>query len=119
MDFGIQFRKWLKDNPQPTGAYELKQTKTDSILFSCLEDNQIDYALATQSSKGILIRVQGLSGEQDYINLVNVPSYVVIKFKSGFVIIPIHNFLACKTKSKRRSLTFLEAELISLKTIKL
>lgn len=117
--FGILLRHWLKANPTFSQAYELKQTSSSSILFSCLEEHQALYLQAIKSNKGTLIRVQGTSGEPDYIYLRNSPSSVVIKFPHEFSIIDIDTFLLEKKRSKRKSLTMLRAREISTVTVKL
>lgn len=114
-DFGLQFRAWIKDNWHETACFELKQSKSNSITFRCLEDHQIRYNLAERK----LVRVQGTIGEPDYINLENVPSYIAIRFKSESYIIKIEDFLKEKQNSARKSLTSERAKEISIKIIKL
>ena len=110
-DFGLQFRAYIKANwKDGTATFELKQSKTDSIPFNCLEEHQINYNLAERK----LVRVQGSIGEPDMIFLNRVPSYVVIRFKSGFCIIPINSFLKEKKISDRKSLTYLRAKQLSI-----
>lgn len=112
--FGMLFRHWLKKNPLETATFELKCTSTDSIPFSCIEDHQIDYGLAVdESDKGILIRVQGVSGEPDYVFLRHIPAYVVIRYPKSFHIIRILTFCHERDRSKRKSLTEDKAKEIS------
>lgn len=116
--FGLDFRKWIEKNPMYSSAFELKQTTTDSIPFSCVEENQINYGMATKSDKGVLIRVQGLNGEADYLWCRNMPSYIVIKYAGkGFVFIDIETFVLERDRSKRKSLTWDRAKEISVKTV--
>ena len=112
-DFGVRFRRWLKENPQWSHAPELKQTATDSISFSCVADKQINYLLAIKSDKGTLIRIQGTNGEPDYVYLRSFPAYVVIKFPKFFCLIDIEDFVAEKVNSKRKSLTSERAKVIA------
>ena len=112
-DFGLQFRAWINDNWHQTATFELKQSQSDSIPFSCLEEHQIRYNLADRK----LVRVQGSIGEPDMINLVNVPAYIAIRFKKGFCIIPIDKFLVEKQKSQRKSLTSDAAKRIAIKIV--
>ena len=109
-DFGLQFRAWVKENWHQTATFELKQSQSDSIPFSCLEEHQIRYNLADRK----LVRVQGSIGEPDMINLVNVPAYIAIRFKKGFCIIKIEDFLKEKKISDRKSLTYLRAKQLSI-----
>lgn len=111
--FGVQFRAWVLKKRLPTGAYELKQTKINTFLFSALEDEQIAYLLRIKGSKGELIRVQGLKGEPDYIYMRRSSAWVVIKFPRSFHVIDIDTFLEEKKNSKRRSLTAARATELS------
>lgn len=117
--FGILFRHYLKANPQITTAFELKQSSTDSISFSALEEHQSIYLQAIKSKKGVLVRVQGVNGEPDYIYLRNSPACVVVKFPSEFSIIDITTWLAEQKRSKRKSLTVQRAREISINTVSL
>lgn len=117
-DFGIIFRHWLRANPRSSAVFEIKQTETGSIPFSCLQENQIDYLSAIRSDKGTLIRVQGVNGEPDYAYYRNAPAYVVIKYPSSFHLISIDTFLLEKARSKRKSLTEARAADISVVSVK-
>lgn len=118
-DFGVLLRHWLKANPRHDCALELKQTSGSSIPFSCLEPQQIDYLQAIKSDKGVLIRVQGVNGEPDYVYLRNAPACVVIKFPKEFHLIDIDTFVMEKKRSIRRSLTNARARDISTVSIQL
>jgi penicillin-binding protein-related factor A (putative recombinase) len=111
--FSILFRHWIRANPQYSAAYEMKQTSTNSIPFSCLEPHQVSYLEAITGDKGVLVRVQGANGEPDYIYLRNTSAYVVIKYPDAFHVIPIFNFMLEKSRSARKSLTCERAEKIS------
>lgn len=111
--FGVTFRSWILKNRLPTGAYELKQTKTNTFLFSALEDAQITYLLRIKGSKGELVRVQGLKGEPDYIYLRRSSAWVVIKYPRSFHVIDIETFLEEKKTSKHKSLTAARATELS------
>lgn len=117
--FGILFRHWLKAHPQYTCAIEAKQTETDSIPFSCVTQEQIDYGKAIKSSEGVLIRTTGATGLPDYIYLRNEPSYVVIKYPKFFCLIDIDIFARESLASKRRSLTSERAMKIAFYTVDL
>lgn len=113
-DFGILFRHWLKANPMETASFELKDTRgKDSFPFDAVEAHQIDYSVAIKGDKGILIRVQGVNGEPDYIYLRSCPAYIVIKYPSFFVLIPIEIFIEEKKISMRKSLTESRAKAIA------
>lgn len=121
--FGLLFRHWLKQNPMLSGAFELKQTTTNSISFSCVEDHQLDYLMAIKGPRGVLIRVQGTNGEPDYNYYRNAYAWVVIRYPHAFHIIDVEAFIIEKKRSKRKSLTSGRAKEIAwasvpLKTIK-
>lgn len=118
-DFGILFRHWIKANPRYSSALELKQTEKQSIPFDCLQQNQVEYLTAIESDKGVLVRVQGVNGEPDYIYLRNTPAFVFIKFPGEFYGITIGNFLFEKEKSNRKSLTKERARAISTVSVDL
>lgn len=118
-DFGLRFRAWLRANPRFSCAFELKQTSQGSILFSCLEEHQADYLQAIKGDKGVLVRVQGTSGEPDYIYLRNFPACVVIRFPKAFHIIDVDTFLLEKGRSVRKSLTHARAGELSIVSVKI
>lgn len=92
----------------------------DSISFSEIKQAQIDWGLAVNSDKGVLIRTQAIAeGMPDYCYYRNAPSYIVIKYPKAFYIIPVGNLVFEKEYSKRKSLLESRAEAIAVKTIKL
>lgn len=120
-DFGVLLRHWVMANPlKHTATFETKQTTGSSIPFSCFESNQIIYAQAIRESpKGVFIRVQGTSGEPDYIYLYKEPSFVVIRYPKTFHVIGVDAFLIEREKSKRKSLTEDRARAISVISVDL
>lgn len=116
--FGVLFRKWWVANPLP-GTFELKETLgKKSISLSAVDIEQISFALATQSKKGVLTRVTvGTVGTADYIGLVAYPAWIVVKYTKRFYIISIDSFLLEKQRSKRKSLTEERADAISTITV--
>lgn len=103
-----------------TCALEMKQTITDSISFSCVTQAQIDWGMAIKSKEGVMLRVQAVAeGMPDYIYLREEPAYVVIKFPDRMCIIDIETFDMEKKRSKRKSLTSIRAEAISVCTVPL
>lgn len=117
--FSIEFRHWLKKNPiRYACTFEMKDSLgKDSIPFSNITDQQINYGLAVNSKNGTLIRTQALNeGMPDYCYYYNSPAYVVIKYPKSFSIISIETLLLEKQRSKRKSLTEERAKEISIKT---
>lgn len=95
--------------------FELKQTTTDSILFSSVPEHQIDSLLAQQHS-GLLwkhsdsdMRTKPCDGQFT----PPLPAYVVIKYKQGYHAISIDNFIFERDHSKRKSLTVERAQELS------
>ncbi len=118
-DFGVRLRRWLRDNPMFSCAFELKQTQGPSIPFIALEENQRIYLRAIKSPAGELLRVQGVNGEPDYIWLRNFPACVVIRYPHSFHLIDIDTFLLEEKRSTRKSLTAERAQAISTVSVKI
>lgn len=117
-DAGLLLRNWLKGNPLTTCSLELKQTQSDSIPFSAVEETQINYGTAVRyNEKGVLIRVQGMGGEPDYIYLRKEPSYIAVKFKKTIEVISVDVWIRESKASKRRSLTYSRAKELSTYSI--
>jgi hypothetical protein len=117
---GIVFRSWLKDNPQRTATFEMKYAHANNSLpFSEVKPEQLTYALAVRSDKGVLMRTDGVRGMPDYVYLRGEPSYIVVKFRKCFVLIDPETWLLESKRSKRRSLTEARAREISNLTIQL
>lgn len=120
--FTLLFRSWLRANvPKTSCVYELKQSQTDSIPFSDVQEHQIDALLAVKwGDKGLLYKApddsRGIK-PFDLFFLKNSPAYVVIKFKSGAVILDIETFLEEKKRSQRKSLTWDRACTLAWKVI--
>lgn len=106
-NFGLLFRKWVRANPlRETCHFELKQTPKDSIPFSCVEPQQIDFGNSImESAKGILVRNLGGNGEPDYSYFYRDPVYVVIRYPDCFCILSMRSFISERDRSKRKSLT--------------
>lgn len=116
--FGVKLRKFYEKNPQLTCSIETKQTQTDSIPFSAIEEEQLQFALAIRSDKGVLMRIAPIvKGMPDYIYMRNEPSWITIKYPKGMVWISPDRFIAERNTSKRRSLTWSRACEIASKVI--
>jgi len=117
----LLFRHYLKANPMDSAAFELKQTITDSIPFSDVQEHQITALLAVKSSKGLLYKApddsRGIK-PFDLFYLRGEGAYVVIKFPEFFAIIDVDIFIKEKNRSKRKSLLSKRAEEISEKIVR-
>ncbi len=120
--FTTRFRSYLRAYPMPSSAFELKQTTTDSIPFSALQEHQADALLATKSQTGLLYKAPDDSRSSkpyDLFYLRNAYAWVVIKYPHAFYIIDIDTFLLESKNSKRRSLTSARAKEIATLSVKL
>ena len=117
-DYQIKFNHWLKEKYKKTGCFELKQTQTNSIPFSSVKEHQIK-ALLNASNSSLVYKIPDMGYENpfDCFCLSGVPAFVVIKYPKSFELISIESFLFEMGKSKRKSLTYERAKLISTITI--
>ena len=113
-NFALQFRQWLRQNPRISCTFEIKDTRGKNHMnFGELTDVQRAYGMSIKSDKGTLIRVQGVAGEPDYVYFRNAPAYVIIRYPSGWVMIDIETLIMEDKRSKRRSLTYARAKMLS------
>ena len=125
-NFGQTFRSWIKSQPLyfPNGAvFELKQTTTNSIPFSDVQDHQIDALVASElNHNGLLYKIpddsRGIK-PYDMVYLRKTNAYIVIKYPKCFSVIPVMSFIEETSKSKRKSLTSERARDISYVTVSL
>lgn len=114
-NFTLLFRHWLKANPMESAAFELKQTRTDSLPFSDVKDHQLEALLASKGS-GLLYKApddsRGIK-PYDLFYLRKAGAYVVIRYPSCFVLIDAAKFALESARSKRRSLTSKRARALS------
>lgn len=119
--FGILFRHWVMANAASliSCTFELKQTTTNSIPFSAIEEHQIEFSQAIlHSKKGVLIRNEsGTTGAPDYSFYRESPAYIVIRYPDGFVIIDVDTFVLEKKRSLTKSLKYSRAKELSTLTI--
>lgn len=115
-DFGTLFRHWLKTVAMISAAFELKQTRSNSLPFSDVKEHQIDALAAAASRQGILYKApddsRGIK-PFDYFYLKHSLAFVVIKYPKFFVMIEVDDFIKEKKLSKRKSLTSERAKAIS------
>lgn len=119
---GVIIRHWLDKNPflLTTSTLEMKYAHANNSLpFSEVKPEQIAYAMAVRSQRGVLMRTDGVRGMPDYVYLRNEPAYIVIKFRRSFCLIDPETWQLESKRSKRRSLTESRARLISNLTIEL
>ncbi len=119
-DFGLVLVEWMKKNGKSidTSGIEIKDTKGKNYLnFNAVEPQQITYANLASGDKGVLIRVQGLKGEFDYIWMKNELAYVAIRYPKFWCIILTADFMIEKQISKSKSLTAERAKEIAIRVI--
>src|SRR3990167_8263351 len=111
--FQRQFNHWIKNVYRKTAVFELKQCEI-SLPFSAVVEHQRQALLNTRHSPLVYkIPDVGFQNPYDIVCLTEIPSYVVIKFKAGVCIIPIDTFLLAESRSKRKSITYSEAQKLS------
>ena len=112
--FNTVFNHWLKNVYKKTGAFELKQTKTDSLPFIAVVEHQREALIAVRHNTFVFkIPDLGLQNPFDIFCMTEMPAYVVIKYPKGVAIIPVDVFLLEDKRSTRRSLTWLRAKELS------
>lgn len=121
--FTLLFRHWLRENPLGySAAFELKQTQTDSLPFSAVEEHQLDALLAAEyGQKGLIYKAPDDSrGVKpfDLFYLHHAPAYVVIRYPHCFVLILVKIFQHEAKASVRKSLTEKRAREIATCVVK-
>lgn len=120
-NFTLRFRHWLKANPMPSAAFELKQTTGISIPFASVQDHQIDALQAVKSATGLIHKISDEARSYtpfDVFYLRNAPAFVVLKFPTAFHLIDIDTFLLERQRSTRKSITNSRAKEISTVSVK-
>lgn len=114
-NFNTYFNHWLKSVHKKTGAFELKQTKGNSIAFNKVVPHQVK-ALENAKNGVLVYKIPdvGFQNPFDCFCLVKVPAYVVIKFKDFFCLIDIDDWTNEVKRSKRKSLTSTRAKEIAV-----
>lgn len=111
----IKLRHWIKANPRSSCSIETKDSRGKNYLnYSEITEAQINYALAIQSEKGVLIRATGVTGLPDYIYLRNEPAYFCIKYPRGFCLINVNNLIHEMRTFKKKSLDYNHAKDIAV-----
>ena len=111
-DFQTKFSKWLRYQDRIGNAvFELKIVKGDSMPFDRVADHQVE-ALYHASREFIVYKIpDDTIGQKpfDCFKITRADAYVVIYFykhaNREFFLINIHDFIAEKNESTRRSLT--------------
>ena len=122
-NFGLLFRHWLKKEPMISAAFELKQTRTNSLPFSAVKEHQIDALCAAASRSGVLYKIPDDSAgikPFDYCFLKHSLAFVVIRYPRFFCLIEVDAFLnEMERDKKRKSLSSERAKAISYKWVDL
>jgi penicillin-binding protein-related factor A (putative recombinase) len=118
-DFTLLFRHWLKAHPMYSGAFELKQTTKESILFSAVAEHQINALLAVKRGQFLYKIPDDSRGAKpfDCVYFNNGGAWVVIKYNRFFVIIDIDAFVLEQDISGRKSLQERRAQAIAEKVV--
>ncbi len=121
-DFSLVLRHWIKaEMPfRDSCAIEVKQTRTNRLPFSDVQEHQIDALQAASTYMGLLYKAPDDSrGVKpfDFFYMKNAGAWVVIKYPGQFSVISKDAFLAEKKRSEEKSLTKERAEAIAWKTV--
>lgn len=117
-NFNTYFNHWLKNIHKKTGAFELKQTKGNSLAFNAVVPHQIQ-ALKNAKNGVLVYKIPdvGYQNPFDCFSLAGVDSFVVIKYPEFFCLIDINDWIQEEKISERRSLTSKRALEIAGKVI--
>ena len=112
--FNSAFRDWLKEHPMPSGAFEIKQTTTDSLSFDSLKEHQL-WALLTVKNNQLIFKIPdvGYQNPFDFFYFNKAEAYIVIKYPEFFCLIDIDDWIKENASSVRRSLTSSRAKEIA------
>lgn len=104
-DFGVVFGNWLDEHQIfKTSSFEIKHTRGKAAFpLSEIKDKQLTYAMQIQGDRGVLIRVQGINGEPDYIYLKKEPAFIIIRYPKFWCVIPADDIAKEKVVSKSLS----------------
>lgn len=98
----LDFRAWLRANPIKIPCwFEMKDTR-GAKKFNLREwkEEQREFADSLKySKKGILVRTEGAEGLPDYKYAYKEPTFVVIYFPAGFVVIEAETLALQTSKS--------------------
>jgi len=100
-------KKFLKQNKIYCN-WEAKQTTTDSIPFSAVEDHQINSLIAGQE-EGIDWKYSDSDPRVkmfDGSNNPPLPGYVIIKYPKGITLITVNNFIHARIAHRKKSLSY-------------
>lgn len=123
--FQTLFRHWIRANQTlfDSGAFELKQTRTDSLPFSDVAEHQ-DIALdaVQQVETGLLYKAPDDSAGTkpfDFFYLRDADAWIVIRYPKFFCVIDRDDFIDEKNSSERKSLTSARAKAIATHIVSL
>lgn len=113
-NFQTTFNHYLKSVHKKTGAFELKQTKTNSIAFDLVVPHQ-EQALLNVKNGTFVYKIpdMGFQNPFDCFCMVNEDAFVVIKYPDFFCMIDINDWVQEKKISDRKSLTSTRAKEIA------
>ena len=113
-NFQTTFNHYLKSVHKKTGAFELKQTKTNSIAFDLVVPHQ-EQALLNVKNGTFVYKIpdMGFQNPFDCFCMVSEDAFVVIKYPDFFCMIDINDWVQEKKISGRKSLTSTRAKEIA------
>lgn len=105
-----------------SAAFEVKQTRTNSIAFDAVKEHQRDALGAAWTNHGLIHKISDQSQGYkpcDIMYLRNASAYVVVKFPKFFVLITASDWGREARESQRKSLTGDRAKAIAYKVVEL
>jgi hypothetical protein len=114
--FTTKFEKWARRTVPAPAVFEVKYSKTDTMPYSAIRTHQKAWLLASMGERGVTWKIPdaGIAHKPFDVLMVGfMDAYVVIKFKSGYVVVGADTFFEHEEKSKRASITYPEAKKIA------
>lgn len=101
-NFGLMFRHWVMANPIGIPCwFELKDTRgSDTFNLKEWKEEQRNFSESLRfSKKGVLVRTEGTTGLPDYKYAFQEPTFIVIKYPNGFVLVEAETLKMQRVKS--------------------
>jgi hypothetical protein len=116
--FQTIFNQYIRIKRIP-GVFELKQTESDTLLFSALKEHQKKGLLAT-THEGVVWKLSDSDPREKPFDCISTPplnAYVAIKYPNFFCIIHAYIFINEEGRSKEKSLSSERARQLASYTV--
>lgn len=114
-NFQSKFRHYLQARVRRSGAYEVKQTTSDSLPFKAVLEHQVESLLAAKNRVMTYKPPDDTRGFKpcDFLHFADAQAYIVIKYPKGWCMIDIDVWVREEKQSIRKSLTWERAKAIA------